>query len=75
MFDHQESNGGNVMERDFKVVGKGLAGQDEKPQITMKSDQNDKLVLNLDSKKELSDYQMEQILTVKILREQTTLGR
>lgn len=61
------------MDRQFKVISKGLVGKNETPQVGLKSEEGDKLTLNLEHKKQLDDYEIEQWITVKILKEQQTL--
>lgn len=62
------------MDRTFKVVGKNLKGNDEKPYLTLKNDYGDKLTWTMDEKDELDAYEIGQILTVRIVKEQQTLA-
>ena len=61
------------MQRDFKVVSKGLKGKHLIPFVTLITAEGDKLTLHLVDKLQLADFQIEQIFSVKIVREQTTL--
>lgn len=61
------------MDRTFKVVGKSLKGSNENPVVVFKNNKGDKLELRLDDESQLNDYEINEILTVKIAKEQQTL--
>jgi hypothetical protein len=62
-----------MLQRDFKVVSKGLKGKHQTPFVTLITAEGDKLTLHFEDKRQLDNFQIEQIFTVKILQEQTTL--
>lgn len=62
-----------MLQRDFKVITKGLKGKNQTPYATLKTAEAEKLTLHLLDKRQLDDFQIEQVFTVKILQEQTTL--
>jgi len=61
------------VQRDFKVLSKGLKGRHQTPFVTLKTVEGEKLTLHFEDKRQLDDFQIEQIFTVKIIQEQTTL--
>lgn len=62
------------MEVDMKVIDKGLKGKGHKiPFVKLVGEDGDKLELILDSKSGLSDYQLEEVKTVKVVTEQQRL--
>lgn len=61
------------MQRDFKVVRKGLKGKHDTPFIILVTEYGDKLTLHLSDRSELNKYHIEEIFTVQIVKEQTTL--
>lgn len=62
------------MERTFRVVNKGLQGKTEDPVVKLKCDDKSKLELHLNNRHLLDDYEIDDVIQVKIVREQTTLG-
>ena len=62
------------MQRDFKVVSKGLKGKHQIPFVVLVTAEGDKLTLHFLDKKQLDNFRIEQIFTVKIVKEQTTLA-
>jgi hypothetical protein len=62
-----------VLQRDFQVVTKGLKGKNQTPYITLKTAEGEKLTLHLLDKRQLDNFQIEEVFTVKIVQEQTTL--
>jgi|GEM_PF-4032536 len=62
-----------MVERTFKVIGKGLKGENEDPVVTLKGDKGEKLTLCFPDKRSLDAYEIEQYFTVKIEKEQRTL--
>lgn len=65
-----------MISRTLKVTGKALKGKDEKATVLMKSTSEDgsKLELVLEDEGSLDDFEIGQILTVKIAEEQQRLG-
>jgi len=64
-----------MLQRDFKVVSKGLKGKDETPFVTMVTVEGEKLTLYLESKQQLDQFEIDQEFTVKIVEgEQRKLG-
>lgn len=61
------------MERDFRVVSKGLKGKHDTPLIKLISEYGDKITFHLSDRKKLNNYHIEQIFTVEMSQEQTTL--
>ena len=62
------------MQRDFKVISKGLKGKNkDTPFVSLVSEYGEKLILHLPDRKQLNDFHIEQIFTVKITQEQNTL--
>lgn len=51
----------------------GLSGKDETPTVTMKGDGGERLILELLDKRQLENYALGEIVTVKIVKEQQTL--
>ena len=62
------------MEREFKVIGKGLKGKYETAYVTLKTADGEKMTLHLEGKHLLPQYEIDQHFTVKILKEQQTLA-
>lgn len=62
-----------MLERDFQVVTKGLKGKNQTPYITLKTAEAEKLTLHLLDKRQLDNFEIEQMFTVKIVQEQATL--
>jgi len=63
------------MQRDFKVVSKGLKGKNETPFVILVSLENEKLILYLESPAQLTQFEIDQEFTVKIVEgEQQKLG-
>jgi len=61
------------VQRDFKVVSKGLKGKHDTPFIKLVSEYGDKIVWHFQDRKELNNFHIEEIFTVEIVKEQTTL--
>jgi len=59
---------------DMKVVGKDLKGKAETPTVTLKGTKGEKATFHVANAQELDDFEMEQILTVRISSVQQTLG-
>lgn len=47
------------MQRDFKVVSKGLKGKHDTPFIKLVSEYGDKIIFHLSDRKELNNYHIE----------------
>ena len=64
------------MQRDFKVVSKGLKGKkNQTPFVTLQTLEGEKLTLHLESKQQLDEFEIDQAFTVKIVEgEQQQLG-
>ena len=63
------------MQRDFKVVSKGLKGKNKTPFVTLQTLEGEKLTLHLESKTQLDQFEVDQEFTVKIVEgEQQSLG-
>lgn len=61
------------MERDFKVVSKGLKGKHDVPFIQLVSEYGDKVVWHFQDRKQLNNYHIEEIITVELSQRQQTL--
>jgi hypothetical protein len=63
------------LQRDFKVVSKGLKGKNHTPYIVLQTLEGEKLTLHLESKTQLDEFEIDQEFTVKIVEgEQQSLG-
>lgn len=63
------------MQRDFKVLCKGLKGQNkDTPFVQFVSEYGEKLEIHVPSRKDLDDFHIEEVFTVKIVQEQQTIG-
>jgi hypothetical protein len=64
------------LQRDFKVVSKGLKGKkNQTPFVTLQTLEGEKLTLHLESKQLLDEFEIDQAFTVKIVEgEQQQLG-
>ena len=64
------------MQRDFKVVSKGLKGKkNQTPFVALQTLEGEKLTLHLESKQQLDQFEIDQAFTVKIVEgEQQQLG-
>jgi len=64
------------LQRDFKVVSKGLKGKkNQTPFVTLQTLEGEKLTLHLESKQQLDQFEIDQAFTVKIVEgEQQQLG-
>ena len=61
------------MQRDLTVKSKGVEGKNETPFVRMKGDSGTTLKLNVASKAELDNFQIDETFTVKIVKEQQEL--
>lgn len=62
------------MERDFKVVAKGLKGKNrDTPFVKLVSEYGEKLEIHVPSRLDLAKYHIEEILTIEISQTQQTL--
>lgn len=62
------------MNRDMKVIDKGLQGKDHNtPFVKLFGEDGSTMKIILDSKSQLADYTVEEMLTVRLNKEQTTL--
>jgi hypothetical protein len=61
------------LQRDFKVVSKGLTGKHDTPFVKLVSEYGDKVTWHFSERKELDDFHIEEVFTVKIVQEQVTL--
>jgi len=55
------------MQRDFKVVSKGVKGKNKTPFATLVSLEGEKLTLYLESPAQLAQFEIDQEFTVKIV--------
>jgi hypothetical protein len=55
------------MQRDFKVVSKGLKGKNETPFVILVSLEDEELILYLESPAQLTQFEIDQEFTVKIV--------
>lgn len=65
-----------MLQRDFKVVSKGLKGKkNQTPFVILQTLEGEKLMLHLESKQQLNQFEIDQEFTVKIVEgEQQSLG-
>ena len=62
------------MQRDFKVLSKGLKGRNrDTPFVVLVSEYGEKLIIHVPDRKTLNDYHIEEIFTVNVTKEQTKL--
>ena len=62
------------MQRDFKVLSKGLKGRNrDTPFVVLVSEYGEKLVIHVADRKTLNEYHIEEIFTLELTKEQTTL--
>lgn len=61
------------MDRTFKVFDKGLSGKKETPTIKFKNDDGERLTLHFPFKKQLGNFEIDEIFTVKVVKAQRTL--
>lgn len=61
------------IERTFSVIKKELKGKAKTPCITMKSDDGDKLTLQLESRDHLANFVINQLWQIRIANEQQTI--
>lgn len=63
------------MQRDFKVVSKGLKGRNrDTPFVKLVTEYGESLTLHLPDRKSLNEFHIEEVFTVKIVQEQQTIG-
>lgn len=63
-----------MIDRDFKVVSKGLKGsKKDTPFVLLVTEYGEKLTLHLADRKALQNWHIEEIFTIKIVKEQNTL--
>jgi len=55
------------VQRDFKVVSKGLKSKRRTPFVILQSLEGEKLTLHLESQAQLDEFEIDQTFTVKIV--------
>lgn len=63
------------MQRDFKVLCKGLKGRNkDTPFVKLVTEYGETLTLHLPDRKSLNDFHIEEVFTVRIVQEQQIIG-
>lgn len=63
-----------MLQREFKVISKGLKGKNkDTPFIKLVTEYGETMTLHLTDRRELNEYHIEEVFTVKMVQEQQKL--